>query len=125
MRSARLRLLGCLLLLLLLLGGARADAVRSDKFVLGLASHVRDLHHGGDSLAAFRHHDVDGDGKLTKEELQRMLGHHKDVKGFFQKSIKGARLAKALDANADGAVTEREWRAGVPDGAKRKAKQEL
>jgi hypothetical protein len=113
-----------LLVLALLLGDARADLVRSDKAMLDLASHVRDLHHGGDATATFRHHDADGDGKLTKTELQRMLGHHKDIKGFFSKSIKGTRLARALDHNDDGYVDESEWRAGIPDGAA-KPKQEL
>lgn len=52
-----------------------------------------------------------------------MLGHHKDVKGFFSKSIKATRLAKALDANADGRVDKREWLSSISDG--KKAKNEL
>ena len=86
-------------------------------------SHVRDLHHGGDAAKAFQHHDKDGDEVLSMVELQRMLGHHKDVKGFFSKSIKATRLTKALDTNADGHVDKREWLASVSDN--RKIKNEL
>jgi Ca2+-binding EF-hand superfamily protein len=87
-------------------------------------SHVRDLHHGGDAGEAFRHHDKDDDGLLSVAELQRMLGHHKDVKGFFSKSIKATRLTKALDSNADGRVDKREWLASISDSNK-KLKNEL
>ena len=85
---------------------------------------MRDLHHGGDAGEAFRHHDKDDDGVLSVAELQRMLGHHKDVKGFFSKSIKATRLKKALDSNADGHVDKREWLASISDSSK-KLKNEL
>ena len=70
---------------------------------------MRDLHHGGDAAQAFQHHDKDDDGLLDVAELQRMLGHHKEVKGFFSKSIKGTRLAKALDTDKDGKVNRSEF----------------
>ncbi len=79
---------------------------------------MRDLHHGGNAEQAFRHHDKDDDGLLSVAELQRMLGHHKDVKGFFSKSIKATRLTKALDVNADGLVDKREWLASIVDSSK-------
>ena len=82
---------------------------------------MRDLHHGGDAAQAFQHHDKDDDGFLDVAELQRMLGHHKEVKGFFSKSIKGTRLAKSLDTNGDGKVDKREWLASVPDGKQMKS----
>ena len=70
---------------------------------------MRDLHHGGDAAQAFQHHDKDDDGLLDVAELQRMLGHHKEVKGFFSKSIKGTMLAKALDTDKDGKVNRSEF----------------
>ena len=88
--------------------------------VYGSRSHVRDLHHEGDAEKAFQHHDKDDDELLSAAELQRMLGHHKDIKGFFSKSIKATRLAKALDTNADGNVDKREWLASISDNKKLK-----
>ena len=80
----------------LLAGGALASPSRvSDKFVLELAGHVRDTHHDGDAAEAFSHYDADSDGALTKAELQRMLSYHKEVKGFFGRSLKASRCPPA------------------------------
>ena len=134
----------------LLAGGALASPSRvSDKFVLELAGHVRDTHHDGDAAEAFSHYDADSDGALTKAELQRMLSYHKEVKGFFGRSLKASRcpparqpahclavhdrvpltarrvrsLSKLLDKNGDGRVDEQEWSATL--GAPPDDKQDL